>query len=195
METIEQITAPQEQRMTISLNMLVAVTVAILATFMGVCKVKDDNIVQNMQQAQANKLDHWAFYQARNIREEIARSTLVQLQLNAAAAPSAVQTNYRAAIAAYEKIAAEQSKKKEELKKQADQDQQAYDAANFHDDQFDLSDALLAISIALLAVTSLTRQRWLYAAAMIPTVFGILMGLSGLLGWSIHPTGLIRLLS
>ena len=30
------------------LNTLVAITVALLATFMGVCKVKDDNIVQAM---------------------------------------------------------------------------------------------------------------------------------------------------
>ena len=29
-----------------------------LATFMSICKVKDDNIVQAMQQAQADKLDH-----------------------------------------------------------------------------------------------------------------------------------------
>ena len=55
----------------------VAITVALLATFLGVCKVKDDNIVQAMQQSQADKLDHWNFYQARNIREEVAR-TLVQ---------------------------------------------------------------------------------------------------------------------
>jgi hypothetical protein len=40
------------------LNLTVAVTVALLATFMGICKVKDDNIVQGMQQAQTNKLDH-----------------------------------------------------------------------------------------------------------------------------------------
>ena len=32
------------------LNAAVAVTVALLATFMGICKVKDDNIVQAMQQ-------------------------------------------------------------------------------------------------------------------------------------------------
>jgi hypothetical protein len=36
------------------LNTCVAITVALLATFMGVCKVKDDNIVQAMQQAQAD---------------------------------------------------------------------------------------------------------------------------------------------
>ena len=48
------------------LNAAVAVSVAVLASFMGICKVKDDNIVQAMQQAQADKLDHWAFYQARS---------------------------------------------------------------------------------------------------------------------------------
>ena len=43
------------------LSTWVAITVALLATFLGVCKVKEDNIVLAMQQAQADKLDHWAF--------------------------------------------------------------------------------------------------------------------------------------
>ena len=89
-ETIEKVKdVPRDDRSALRLNMAIAVTVAILATFMGVCKVKDDNIVQSMQQAQANKLDHWAFYQARNIREEIARATLVQLRLSSEGADQA----------------------------------------------------------------------------------------------------------
>lgn len=177
------------------LNMQVAITIAILATFMAICKVKDDNIVQAMQQAQANKLDHWAFYQARNIREEVAKATIAHLQLAAAASTPAQLAAYQEAIQKYEKLASEQRAKKEELMKQAEQDQKAYDAANFIDDQFDLSDALLAIAISLLAVTALTHQRWLYYVALVPTGFGVLMGLSGLLGWGIHPDALIRLLS
>ena len=43
------------------LNMLIAITFAILATFMGICKVKDDNICRTMQQSQANKIDSWNF--------------------------------------------------------------------------------------------------------------------------------------
>ena len=177
------------------LNMRVAITVAILATFMGICKVKDDNICQAMQQAQANKLDHWSFYQARNIREEVAKSTIVQLRLAAIGRPAQEQPGYQDAIKSYEQLATDQKTKKEEEKALAEQAQKDYDAANFHDDQFDLSDALLAISIALLAVTALTRQRWLFIGAMIPIAFGVLMGLSGLLGWSVHPTALIALLS
>ncbi|MES2105462.1 MAG: DUF4337 domain-containing protein [Pseudomonadota bacterium] len=195
-DTLEQMEEGKTaDRASMRLNMLVAITVAILATFMGICKVKDDNIVQSMQQAQANKLDHWAFYQARNIREEVAKSTLVQLRLAAAARPAAEQQGYQQAISQYEKLAADQEKKKDELKAQADQDQKDYDAANFRDDQFDLSDALIAIAISLLAVTALTHQRWLYWLALIPTGFGVLMGLAGLIGWNVHPDALIRLLS
>src|SRR6266705_605810 len=63
------------------LNTMVAISVALLATFMGVCKVKDDNIVQAMQQAQADKLDHWNFYQARNVRQDVAEATATQLRV------------------------------------------------------------------------------------------------------------------
>src|ERR1700694_5861422 len=68
------------------LNTLVAVSVALLATFMGICKVKDDNIVQAMQQAQADKIDNYSWYQARHIREEVAKATVAQLTAQAAAA-------------------------------------------------------------------------------------------------------------
>lgn len=177
------------------LNACVAITIALLATFMGICKVKDDNIVQAMQQSQANKLDHWNFYQARNIREEIAKGTLLQLRLAAPSQPAAEQANYQKAIAQYEQLAADQATKKNELKTQAEQDQKDYDAANFRDDQFDLADALLAIAISLLAVTALTHLWWLYWLALVPTGFGVAMGLAGLVGWGIHPDTLIRLLS
>ena len=194
LNTVEPPEEPKDDHAT-RLNMAVAVTVAILATFMGICKVKDDNIVQSMQQAQANKLDHWAFYQARNIREEVAKATLVQLRLAAASRPAGEQAAIQEAIRKYEEIASEQARKKAELQAQAEQDQKDYDAANFRDDQFDLSDALIAIAISLLAVTALTRQAWLYWVAMVPTGFGILMGVAGLTGWGIHPDALIRLLS
>lgn len=177
------------------LNTVIAVTVALLASFMGVCKVKDDNIVQSMQQMQANKLDHWAYYQARNIREEVAKATLVQLRLAAAGITAEQQVRYQAAIETYEKIASEQRQKKEELKFQAEQDQKDYDAANFRDDQFDLSDALIAIAISMLAITALTRQWWLYFISLVPSALGIMMGLAGFCGWQIHPDVLIRFLS
>jgi hypothetical protein len=177
------------------LNPAVAITVALLATFLGICKVKDDNIVQAMQQAQADKLDHWAFYQARNLREELAKATVVQLRLQAAERPADRRPAYQEAIAQYEKLAKDQADKKEELRQQALADQQTYDALNFRDDQFDLSDAAVAIAISLLAIASLTQLWWLFGLSLVPAGFGVVMGMAGLVGWQLHPQALVRLLT
>jgi len=177
------------------LNAAVAITVAVLATFMGICKVKDDNIVQAMQQAQADKLDHWAFYQARNLRQEVAEATATQLELARVGAPAAAAAGYEAAIDRYRALAQDQAKKKDELRAQAEHDQTAYDALNYRDDQFDLSDAAIAIAIAMLAVTALTRLWALYWTALVPTVFGIVMGVAGLTALPIHPDVLVKLLT
>lgn len=149
------------------LNTAVAVTVALLATFMGVCGVKDNNIAQGMQQAQADKIDSYSWYQARNIREEVAKATVAQLTAARAAAPSSAQAVYQQ-LDAYEAIAKEQGEKKKTQQDDADKADKTYDRLNFRDDQFDLSDALLSIAISLLAVTALTQKRWLFALAMIP---------------------------
>ena len=176
------------------LNGMVAITVALLATFMGICKVKDDNIVQAMQQAQADKLDHWNFYQARNIRQEVAQAQVDQLQLAAVATPAA-GARYAPVIARYQALVAGQKAKKDSLRAQADDDQKRYDSLNYRDDQFDLADALTAIAISLLALTSLTQKRWLYWVAFGATVLGVLMGVSGLMGWHVHPDALSTMLS
>ncbi len=100
---------------------------------------------------------------------------------------------YDEAIARYDAKAAGEAQKKADLKAQAEQDQKTYDSLNYRDDQFDLSDAALAITIALLAVAALTKIWWMYWLSWLPISFGVLMGLSGLLGWALHPDTLARL--
>ena len=194
-QLIESAAPADGNRRAALLNTLVAITVSLLATFMGVCKVKDDNIVQAMQQAQADKLDHWNYYQARNIRQELAESAATQLRLARAGRPAADVAAYDDAIARYEAKANAESQKKAVLKAQAEQDQVTYDKLNYRDDQFDLSDAALAIAIALLAVAALTKLWWMYWLSWGPIGFGVVMGLSGLFGWALHPDTLTRLLS
>ena len=162
---------------------------------MGICKVRDDNLVQAMQQAQADKIDHWSFYQARNIRQEIAQATVDQLELTIAAQPEQVRARATPVLDRYKALVADQKLKKDSLRVQAEADQKTYDALNFHDDQFDLADALTAIAISLLALTSLTQRRWLFWVAMVASVLGVIMGLAGLLSWQLHPDFLSRLLS
>jgi hypothetical protein len=178
-----------------TLNTWVAITVALLATFTGICQIKDNNIGQAMQQAQADKIDHWAFYQARNLREEIAKATVAELKLTAPANAATTNDALTNALQKYQALADEQAQKKTDLMKQAQSDQTTYDALNYRDDQFDLSDALVALAISLLALTALTQKKWLYFVALVPTALGVFMGLAGLLGWQVHPDAIVQLLT
>lgn len=178
------------------LNNYVAITVVLFVTFMGVCKVKSDNVVQAMQKAQADRIDTWAFYQARNVRAEIANSTVAQLKLQMLAVQQPkVLAEYDKEIAKYAAIATKQEQEKDKLQQQAMDAEKLYDQLNIHDDQFDLSEAAFALAIALLAMTSLTQKGWLYGAAMVPAAFGLFMGLAGLLNWDYHPEALTKYLS
>src|SRR5437588_12960590 len=52
-------------------NNWIAVSVAILAAFMAVTKVKDDNIVQAMLQAKSDAVDTWNEYQSKRIKHHL----------------------------------------------------------------------------------------------------------------------------
>src|SRR2546425_12027295 len=116
-----------DARSTRKLNTLVAISVALLATFMGICKVKDDNIVQAMQQAQADKIDNYSWYQARNIREEVANATVAELTAQAAAAPPQGKSVFEEKIKAYQALAQEQAEKKKTQQADADKADRTYD--------------------------------------------------------------------
>jgi hypothetical protein len=47
----------------------------------------------------------------------------------------------------------------------------------------------------MLAITALTGKRQLLALAWFCACFGLLMGVTGLLGLSLHPSALVKLLS
>ena len=193
MDLLEEKEASEKEKKNEHLNSWVAVAIAILAAFMGICSIKDGNIVQNMQQAQAKSIDTWDYYQAKNIRQDIYQATADQMRLQASmqTTPATVSTFSKQADA-YQKMADKEKSDKGPLQTQAKGYDADYDKYNFHDDQFDLSDATISLAISLLAVTALTKKRWLFWAAMVPAVFGIVMGISGLFGLKIHPDVLIN---
>ena len=184
-----------DERANSRLNTWVAIAVALLSTFMAICKVKDDNIVQAMQQAQADKIDHWSYYQARRLREDLALANAETFKLMAASADAHSAEALHAASEHYAALAVEQREKRLAVEQDAQGDQREYDALNLHDDQFDLTDALCSLAIAMLALCALTHKRWLFALAMLPIAGGVLMGVCGLVGASLHFDWLARLLS
>src|SRR4051812_43535034 len=152
-----------------NLNTLVAISVAIVATFIALCNVKDGNIVQAMQQAQADAVDEWAYYQAKgtklNIVESAADQLRLQRELNPGLLPEARALIDRK-IADYEAKGRLYEEEKAEIKRKAEGLQREYDRLNLHDDQFDMAEATTSIAIALLAITALTQKRRLLYLAL-----------------------------
>ena len=177
------------------LNNWIAITVAIISVFMAITKVKDDNIVQAMLQAKSDAVDTWNEYQAKKIKQHMAelgvnqvRALLVVAQGRGSSELAAQQKQYQDSIVRYQTEETALAHKAKGFEKQ-------YDDLNFRDDQFDLSDATLSISLAMLAIAALTGKRKLLALAWFFAGFGVLMGLAGLLGLGLHPTALVKLLS
>jgi hypothetical protein len=168
------------------LNNIVAVTIVLLVTFMGIGKVKQESLTLLMNEAQANKIDYWMWYQARNIRQDMAGSVADQFDAAAHAAPPALRSDYVHRAGRYRRLSEDQKQKKDRVKADADRFQAKYDSILSRVEQFHLSEAGLSIAIAVLAITSLTQRRWLYWLSMVPASFGTLMGLAGFLNWHIH---------
>lgn len=186
---------PTEKQSWNHLTNLVAVSIALLAAFMAVTKVKDDNLVQAMLQAKSDAVDTWSQYQAKRLRQALLDSSLDQataLRASAQPATAAVLDEHiRRDKSEIERYKVEEA----ELQTKAKAKEAEYDRLNYRDDQFDLSDASLSVAVAMLAVVALTNKRWLLWMAWVFAVFGVAMGLAGLLGWHLHPDWLTKLLT
>jgi hypothetical protein len=151
-----------------------------------------------MSVAQASAVDEWAYYQAKGTKQNLAEQTVDQLTLQKALAGPTLSPENTALldrkIAEYAARAKVYEQEKAEIKAKAEGLQKEYDALNVHDDQFDIAEASLSISIALFGVTALTQKRWLLGIALVFALFGTTLGLAGFLGWNLHPDALAKLL-
>jgi hypothetical protein len=177
------------------LNNWVAVSVALLSAFMAVTKVKDDNIVQAMLQAKSDAVDSWGEYQSKKVKHHLAELGLKQAQALRVLAPGKSVTILDGQEAEYRATITRYAQEEEALKQKAKGFEKAYDDLNYRDDQFDLSDAALSISLAMLAVTALTGNRRLLILSWIFAGFGVVMGTAGIVGLSLHPDALTKLLN
>lgn len=177
------------------LNNWVAISVAIIAVFMALTKVKDDNIVQAMLQAKSDAVDSWNEYQSKKIKHHMAELGLNQVRALQVMSQGKGSTELLSQQKQYQDSIVRYQIEEDNLSKKARGFEKQYDELNFRDDQFDLSDATLSISLAMLAITALTGKRKLLALAWLFAGFGLLMGLAGLMGLPLHPTALVKLLS
>jgi ABC-type multidrug transport system fused ATPase/permease subunit len=177
------------------LNRMVALTVVALSIIMGLGQVKDGNIVQAMQQAQSDSVDHWNEYQSTKTKLHIDEVALAQNNFletlggaKVAVATSLERGRLQTEMAKYKKEIPE-------LKKQAEGDVAQYNALNVHDDQFDASDAFLSIAISIAAVAALAEAMWALYASWVFGALGVVMSAAGFFGWSLHWDFVAKLLS
>src|ERR1700733_9112012 len=161
------------------INSIVAVMVATTATFMAICNIKDGNVVQAMSQAQAHSIDAWSYFQAKSTKQAIAENALEMAKIQSPSGNEVFIKKYTEQIERYEK-------EKAEIKSQAEGFQKEYDDINLFDDQFDMTDALLTISIAMFGITSLTQKKWLLYFASAVSLTGIILGLTAFMKISLH---------
>ena len=162
------------------LNRAVATTVVILSVSMALVNIKDGNIVQNMQQAQATQIDTWNEYQATKLKLHMEEIAEAQGGANAARATQQ--------IAKYTKEAAD-------LKAAALAAKDDYDHNNFRDDQFDLSDGFASIALSTTAISSLVELWWLLYVGWVAGSLSILFMVAGFAQLPIHPDAIISFLT
>lgn len=178
-EIAETIQEPVEQANQSKINSKVALFVAITATFMALCNVKDGNVVQAMSQAQAHSIDAWSYFQAKSTKQAIAENALELLKVQTPTGNEALIKKYTDQIDKYEK-------EKAEIKAQAEGYEKEYNDINLFDDQFDMTDALLTIAIAMFGITALTQKNWLLYFSGAVSLLGIILGLAAFLKISLH---------
>jgi hypothetical protein len=186
-EISETIQEQIEQGNKSKINSRVALFVAITATFMALCNVKDGNVVQAMSQAQAHCIDAWSYFQAKSTKQAIAENAIEMLKAQNLPANENLIKKYTDQLNRYEK-------EKADIKAQAEGFQKEYDDINLFDDQFDMTDALLTISIAMLGITSLTQKKWLLYFSSIVSLMGIILGLAAFMKISLHSDFISKIL-
>lgn len=181
------------------LHSMIAILVALTATFMALCNVKDGNVVQAMAQDQSKEVDAWAFYQAKSTKQNLAEVMLDQLGIQnavtAAPAMSEAHALVAAKIASYTSEVERYKREKEEIKRQAESYQADFDRLNIRDDQLDMAEAMLSLSLALFGITALTKKKVMLIVAGVFAALGGFLGLAAFVGLSIHPEWLAKLLS
>ena len=169
------------------LNAKIALLVAITATFMALCNVKDGNVVQAMSQAQARGVDAWSYYQAKSTKQAIAEDALDQLKATNNPANTELIHKYEEKIARYDK-------EKAEIKAQAEGFEKEYDDINVFDDQFDMTEAFLTIAMTMFGITALTQNQSLFYFACLVSGSGIVLGLAAFLHIPLHSDFISKIL-
>ena len=194
-EITETIQESVEHASESKLNSRVAIFVAITATFMAICNIKGGNIVQNMSKAQSKAVNNWAYFQSKSTKQNITENTIDVLHtelLSTASVEAKKEISNR--IEKYKEKVDRYEKEKNEIKAEAEAQEKLYDDMNVFDDQFDMTEALLSIAVAMFGLTALTQKKPLFYFAITLSAIGFVLGTTAFMKISLHSDFIANLL-
>lgn len=162
------------------LNQAVAATVVVLSVLMALGNIKDGNIVQNMQAAQATQIDTWNEYQATRLKLHLDEIAAAQGGSDLARAQGDI-TKY--------------TSESKTLKAKAQEARDDYDLNGYRDDQFDLSEGFASIALATTAIAALAETWWLLYFGWGAAALALLFSVAGFAQLSIHPNAIVGFLT
>jgi hypothetical protein len=140
-----------------------------------------------MSKVQSSAVNNWAYFQAKSTKQNLAENTIDILtiqKLNAVNSTNVAEIQNK--IQKFQDKVTKYEKEKNEIKAAAEKDEKSYNDMNVFDDQFDMTEAFLSISIALYGLTALTQNKRLFYFALGLSTAGFIYGMTAFLGISLH---------
>ncbi len=162
----------------------VALTTAVYAVVLAVASLGGNNAMKEMLLAQQQSSDHWAYYQAKVVREHLNRANkiLVEAQL---AEPSALRGAERAKYEALAGRFADEEKRmaddKKDIEKEARKLEHERDVYRAKDPYFDYAEVLLQIAIVSASVSILSASRPMFWFSLALAILGAALAANGFL--------------
>jgi hypothetical protein len=174
-----------------------ALLIAVLAAVLAISGLGGGNATDDMVASNIKASDTWAFYQAKNVRQNLYTLQVEDLKADLAsgAVPAAQRAateerikSYEARIARYESEPDAEAPNdplkgegKKELSAQAKAQEAAFEVANARDFNFDLAEVLLQLSLVLGSVAILAARRWVLITSAVVGAIGAALTLNGFL--------------
>lgn len=172
-----------EERMARPFTRRVALITGIFAVLLAITALGGKYAMKEMILAQQQAADQWAFYQAKNLRENFYRSQKLRLEMElferAGTMRPEVQKRFEEEL---KKSAQEESRlnaDKKKIEKEARHLEHERDLYRTKDPYFDYGEALLQISIIMASVAILAHSGGVLAFALAIAGLGTLLSLNG----------------
>jgi len=167
---------------------IAAVLVAIIATFMALCGVKGDNMDYGILQEKSDAADMWSQYQSKSMKQymyKLQSDSLEAMVLTATGASPEARGKIQSKLAKYKGEIDRYETEKEEISGKAKDHEANVERMSHVADLLDMTEVFLSLSVALMAITILSKRRWMLVLSLVPSALGVFFGLAALCSWPI----------